>query len=255
MLSWPPSVSSGNLPLAFHPVLRVKHTRATLRPHLLEKEEKFIHAGCISDPPAPLHTECLLRKHLQWAHLVMCKTAWSSTKSSCTLSPRSQALLARHCFLASDCSAGVAIKRISESSDLSRITGTGEGAARWNKSATPNVLDLHCLRTYIGLPDLTHADALRIHINPKVWATKQPRRRTALSGVSMQPRILHGTGAAWRMDSVSGVIYRNRTWCIQHEWWGSAIRHQSCPPSICSSCKSEIMDVNRKCAPICKKNQ
>lgn len=81
---------------------------------------------------------------------------------------RSQALLARHCFLASDCSAGVAIKRISESSGLSRITGTGEGAARWNKSATPNALDLPCPRTYSGL---THADALRIHINPKVWAT------------------------------------------------------------------------------------
>lgn len=65
MLSWPPSVGSGNLPLAFHPVLRVKHARATLRPHLLEKEEKFIHARRISDPLVPLLTECLLRKHLQ----------------------------------------------------------------------------------------------------------------------------------------------------------------------------------------------
>lgn len=121
---------------------------------------------------------------------------------------RSQALLARRCFLASDCSAGVAIKRISESSGLSRITGTGEGAARWNKSATPNALDLHCPRTYSGLPDLTYADALRIHINPKVWATATFQTAPQTHRTIRCPHAAQNI--AWNWDSVTNG---QRKWC------------------------------------------
>lgn len=121
---------------------------------------------------------------------------------------RSQALLARHCFLASDCSAGVAIKRISESSGLSRITGTGEGAARWNKSATPNALDLHCPRTCSGLPDLTHADALRIHINPKAWATATFQTAPQTHRTIRCPHAAQNI--AWNWDSVTNG---QRKWC------------------------------------------